>query len=84
VPLFVERLAANPPVAQAWALVHGLDLTALIGFGAGTPVVLLQDTLVTDHGYGAVNNVAAFVAAMGLVLIALSYSARSTAKATKV
>jgi len=52
VPLLLERPAANPPVAQAWALVHGLDLTALTGFGAGmTPVILLPDTLVTDHGY---------------------------------
>ncbi|MFH1330974.1 MAG: DUF6777 domain-containing protein [Actinomycetota bacterium] len=51
-PLLLERLAANPPVAQAWVLGHGLDPAALAGIGAGlTPVILLQDTLVTDHGY---------------------------------
>ncbi|MBP1633160.1 MAG: hypothetical protein H6Q11_1448, partial [Acidobacteria bacterium] len=52
VPLLVGRLAANPPVAEAWALVHGITVPGIEGFAAGlTPVILLGDTLVTDHGY---------------------------------
>jgi hypothetical protein len=52
VPLLVGRLAANPLVAEAWALVHGITVPGIEGFAAGlTPVILLGDTLVMDHGY---------------------------------
>lgn len=54
VALLVERLAADPAVAEAWALVRSIEPAALAGFASGlTPVILLQDTLVTDHGYDA-------------------------------
>jgi hypothetical protein len=48
----VSQLRANPLVAQSWVAVHSIDLELLDAFvGALTPVVLLRDTLVTEHGF---------------------------------
>ena len=53
-PLLVDLLLSDPAVAEAWALVRGIAPGTLAEYTAGlTPVVLLRDTLVTDHGYAA-------------------------------
>jgi len=71
-----------------WAI-HGGTLTWRSPWASDIEALLLDKlswipTRFFDALFTPVFNVAAFVAAMGLVLIALSYSARSTAKATKV
>jgi hypothetical protein len=54
VPLLLRLLASDPAAMQAWALARGIPVSALEGYVAGlTPVILLQDTLVTDHGYSS-------------------------------
>jgi hypothetical protein len=47
-----ELLAANPPVGRGWAEVHDIHIGDLGTFlGTLTPVVLLDDTRVTNHGW---------------------------------
>ena len=52
VGLLLSSLQANPPVADAWAAVRGIQ-TGEIGEFVGdlTPVVLLGDTVVTNFGW---------------------------------
>ena len=48
----VAFLLANPDIGAAWAEVQGIDPSELEDFIRGlTPAVLLQNTLVTNHGY---------------------------------
>ncbi len=48
----VAFLEDNPNKAAAWASVQGIDPSAIAGFVDGlTPVLLRQDTRVTNHGY---------------------------------
>jgi hypothetical protein len=45
-------LAAHPDKAAAWAQVRGIEPADIAGYlGTLTPVVLLHDTLVTNHGF---------------------------------
>ncbi|MDX1690754.1 MAG: DUF6777 domain-containing protein [Acidimicrobiia bacterium] len=45
-------LGANPRVGRGWAAVHDVPFEELSGYLASlTPVVLLDDTLVTNHGW---------------------------------
>jgi hypothetical protein len=51
----VAALDAVPVVADSWATVHGLHADEIEDFvAATTPVVLLRDTAVTDHGYDGI------------------------------
>jgi hypothetical protein len=48
----VRFLRANPAKARAWSNALGISPNQIAGYVAGlTPVVLTQDTLVTNHGY---------------------------------
>ncbi|WP_051732638.1 DUF6777 domain-containing protein [Kitasatospora phosalacinea] len=52
VPKLSGYLAANTDKAHAWAGVEGVDSSQIDGYLNGlTPVVLRQDTRVTNHGY---------------------------------
>ncbi|WP_285736897.1 DUF6777 domain-containing protein [Kitasatospora phosalacinea] len=52
VPKLSGYLAANSDKAHAWAGVEGIDSSQINGYLNGlTPVVLRQDTRVTNHGY---------------------------------
>jgi hypothetical protein len=52
VPKLSGYLAANTDKAKAWAGVEGIDSSQIDGYLHGlTPVVLRQDTRVTNHGY---------------------------------
>ncbi|MGW4809477.1 DUF6777 domain-containing protein [Kitasatospora sp. NPDC004272] len=52
VPKLSSYLAANTDKARAWAGVEGIDGSQINGYLNGlTPVVLRQDTRVTNHGY---------------------------------
>ncbi|WP_051778287.1 DUF6777 domain-containing protein [Kitasatospora phosalacinea] len=52
VPKLSAYLAANTDKARAWAGVEGIDSSQINGYLSGlTPVVLRQDTRVTNHGY---------------------------------
>ncbi|BAJ26264.1 hypothetical protein KSE_04175 [Kitasatospora setae KM-6054] len=52
VPKLSGYLDANPDKAHAWAGVEGIDSSQIDGYLHGlTPVVLRQDTRVTNHGY---------------------------------
>ncbi|MFJ4675626.1 DUF6777 domain-containing protein [Kitasatospora sp. NPDC088783] len=52
VPKLSGYLAANTDKARAWAGVEGIDTSQIDGYLNGlTPVVLRQDTRVTNHGY---------------------------------
>ncbi len=52
VGLLVSSLEANPPAAEAWAIVHGIPAESIPDFVSGlTPVVLLQDSAVTNFGW---------------------------------
>ncbi|WP_395725554.1 DUF6777 domain-containing protein [Nakamurella sp.] len=47
-----EFLAAHPEKAAAWAGVRGIGSDAIPGYlGSLTPVVLVHDTVVTNHGF---------------------------------
>lgn len=47
-------LAAHPDKAAAWAQVRGIEPAAIPGYlDALTPVVLVHDTVVTNHGFAA-------------------------------
>ncbi len=49
-----EFLAAHPDKAAAWAGVRGIGPDAIPGYLDGlTPVVLVHDTVVTNHGFAA-------------------------------
>ncbi len=48
----VDFLAGNPAKATAWASVLGISTSQIKSYVAGlTPVVLVQDTVVGNHGY---------------------------------
>lgn len=48
----VAFLDANPDKGAAWAAVHGIEASEIAQFVATlTPVVLLEDTRVTNHGF---------------------------------
>lgn len=48
----VSTLISNEVVGAAWSAVHSIDFGEIEQFvGSLTPVVLLRDTLVTDHGF---------------------------------
>ena len=48
----VEFLEENADKAAAWAGVHGIEASEIASYVAGlTPVVLLDDTRVTNHGF---------------------------------
>lgn len=50
----IDYLTANPDKATAWAGVFGLDLIDVPDFVRSlTPIVLLRDTAVTNHGFAA-------------------------------
>ena len=52
VPKLAEFLAANPDKARAWAEVRGIAPERISAYlQTLTPVVLLQDTLVTNYGF---------------------------------
>ena len=52
VPELASFLAANPDKAKAWATVRNILPEQIPGYLQSlTPVVLLQDTLVTNHGF---------------------------------
>jgi hypothetical protein len=52
VPALVGALTTNAVVGAAWAAVHSIESTEVESFIADlTPVVLLRDTVVTDHGF---------------------------------
>ncbi|MFC8721524.1 DUF6777 domain-containing protein [Kitasatospora sp. NPDC057198] len=52
VPKLSSYLSANTDKARAWAGVEGIDGSQINGYLNGlTPVVLRQDTRVTNHGY---------------------------------
>ena len=52
VPKLAEFLAANPDKAKAWAEVRGITPERIPDYLASlTPVILLQDTMVTNYGY---------------------------------
>jgi hypothetical protein len=47
-----RALVASPVVAASWAAVHSIEPQSIESFLAGmTPVILLRDTIVTDHGF---------------------------------
>ena len=57
-------LAAHPDKAAAWAGVRGIGQDALAGYlGSLTPVVLVHDTVVTNHGFAG-GTATAFVAVL--------------------
>jgi len=48
----VEFLESNPDKASAWSAIHGIDPAEIRSFvNTLTPVVLLKDTRVTNHGF---------------------------------
>lgn len=48
----LAHLEATPLVARAWALAQSIEVSFLPDLVSSlTPVILLQDTLVTDHGF---------------------------------
>lgn len=50
--LLLQQLAVNPLVAESWMFVHTIDADLVRDFVASlTPVILLRDTLVTEHGF---------------------------------
>jgi len=52
VSALVAALTTNDVVGAAWSAVHSIDPSELERFvGSLTPVVLLRDTVVTDHGF---------------------------------
>lgn len=52
VGLLVASLQSNPRAAEGWATVQGIPTESLSDFVAGlTPVVLLNDTVVTNFGW---------------------------------
>ncbi len=52
VSALVRALTGNLVVGTAWSAAHSVDVSEIEQFiGALTPVVLLRDTLVTDHGF---------------------------------
>ncbi len=52
VPALVGALTGNDVVGSAWSAVHSIETDELTRFIDGlTPVVLLRDTNVTDHGF---------------------------------
>jgi hypothetical protein len=52
VPSLVGALTTNAVVGAAWAAVHSIESAEIESFVSGlTPVVLLRDTVVTDHGF---------------------------------
>jgi hypothetical protein len=68
----VAFLRANSAKARAWAQVFGIPPSGIASYVAGlTPVVLTQDTLVTNHGYrdGSANAFQAVLQAGTAVLV---------------
>jgi len=52
VGMLVSSLQSNPRAAEAWATVHGIPAEKISDFVGGlTPVVVLQDTVVTNFGW---------------------------------
>jgi hypothetical protein len=52
VPALIRALTTSDVVGAAWSAVHSIDSGEIEQFvGSLTPVVLLRDTVVTDHGF---------------------------------